>query len=416
MHSLQNIWEEQGLSALRSRLYQLANTQEYACVLDSCSLETGKVQGDYQLLVGLGAEAIYTQFSEDVLSELTADWAFGIFPYDLKNKIEKLESSKPSFIPCEEMSWFRPKWVLAVSREGEFQVLKGELQSLPDIDRAEIPTKGLVRLDGISRAQYLDRIREIKELIRDGEVYELNFCLEHRYRFQAFDPLTFQLNLTHSSPVPMASFFKWQQRYLCGASMERFIKTKDDKIWSQPIKGTIRKGRTDEEDRDLRTTLFNSEKDRAENVMIVDLVRNDLNRICETGSVVVDELFGIYGYLQVHQMISTVSGSLKEKGLMNILKALFPMGSMTGAPKVAAMKQIDRLEDFSRNWYSGALGYVRPNGDMDLNVVIRSLICDLESGRLSYSAGGAITIDSSPDGEWKELLLKTKAIEHLLEL
>jgi para-aminobenzoate synthetase component 1 len=184
---------------------------------------------------------------------------------------------------------------------------------------------------------------------------------------------------------------------------------------SQPIKGTIRKGETLEEDQALISELVNSEKDRAENVMIVDLVRNDLNKICQTATVKVTELFEIYSYLQVHQMISTIEGKLKPNTTFtDILKATFPMGSMTGAPKISAMKYIDRLESFKRGWYSGSIGYIDPNGDFDFNVVIRSLLCDKNRKTLNYCAGGAITIDSIPEKEWDEIQVKTKAITEVL--
>lgn len=215
----------------------------------------------------------------------------------------------------------------------------------------------------------------------------------------------------------MASYLRADHLHLCGASMERFLLKKGNKLISQPIKGTIQKGDSPQEDQCLIQELENSEKDRAENVMIVDLVRNDLNRICERGSVHVPELFGIYSYLQVHQMISTVEGTVAhDKTLLNIIEATFPMGSMTGAPKIAAMQQIEQLENFKRGWYSGAVGYVTPDQDFDFNVVIRTVLCNTKSKTLNYNAGGAITIDSVAESEWKEVKLKTKAITSILKL
>ena len=176
-----------------------------------------------------------------------------------------------------------------------------------------------------------------------------------------------------------------------------------------------KKGKTIQEDQALINELLNSEKDRAENVMIVDLVRNDLNKICQTATVKVTELCKVYSYLQVHQMISTVEGKLKtNSSFTDILKATSPMGSMTGAPKIAAMKHIDQLESFKRGWYSGSVGYIDPNGDFDFNVVIRSLLCDEDKKTLKYCAGGAITIDSNPENEWDEIQIKTKAITEVL--
>ena len=246
-------------------------------------------------------------------------------------------------------------------------------------------------------------------------MYELNYCVPHSINYKFFDPIQFQLDLLKKSPVPMASYLKMDHLHLCGASMERFIMKGGNTIISQPIKGTIKKGTSVEEDTALISQLENSEKDRAENVMIVDLVRNDLNRVCKTGTVKVSELFGIYSYLQVHQMISTVVGELpKDYSLNEILQATFPMGSMTGAPKIASMKHIEQLEDFKRGWYSGAIGYITPENDFDFNVVIRSVLCDTNSKKLNYNAGGAITIDSDPESEWNEVQLKTKAITEVL--
>jgi len=197
--------------------------------------------------------------------------------------------------------------------------------------------------------------------------------------------------------------------------MERFLVKKQNTLISQPIKGTIGKGKTLEEDKLLIQELENSEKDRAENVMIVDLVRNDLAKVCKPGTIKVEELFGIYSYLQVHQMISTVSGELKPNITFgDILRATYPMGSMTGAPKIAAMKFIEELEDFKRGWYSGSVGYIEPNGDFDFNVVIRSLLGNMNTKEIAYCAGGAITIDSETDKEWNEIKLKTKAITSIL--
>jgi para-aminobenzoate synthetase component 1 len=213
----------------------------------------------------------------------------------------------------------------------------------------------------------------------------------------------------------MAAFVKSDGHYLCSASMERFLRLLGNRIMSQPIKGT--RGRSVEmaSDQALKLELSLSLKDRAENVMIVDLVRNDLARVCETGSIAVPELFGVYTFEHVHQMISTVEGILKpEMKLPDILRATFPMGSMTGTPKIAAMKHIEYLEDFKRSWYAGSAGYIKPGGDFDLNVIIRSLCYNHETEMISYASGGAITIDSRPEEEWEECLVKARAIEGIL--
>lgn len=414
--TLQELLDSVGLQEFKLLLYNLSESYDTSVILDSCSMHSGIYKGKYEFVAAFGCEEeIRIKTTED-LEHCTGKWCFGVLAYDLKNEIEDLQSSNSSFIEGQTSVMLVPEIVLTIDRTNTVKLSKGEINpsKLSKQFAANNELSGLKKQNHITKEEYIPKIEEIKELILDGQVYELNYCVQHQYIYDDFDPLQFQLKLIKRSPVPMASFYKHEGKYLCGASMERYLKKDSNKLISQPIKGTIKKGASAEEDAALKTALYHSEKDRAENVMIVDLVRNDLGRICETGSILVDELFGIYSYLQVHQMISTVSGKLNHNSIAEIIKASFPMGSMTGAPKVSAMKHIDSLENFKRGWYSGALGYIEPNGDMDLNVVIRSLICDTKTKRIAYSAGGAITIDSIPESEWLECLLKTKAIEDIL--
>ncbi len=374
--------------------------------------------GSYEFLAAFGADEVYDNYS-DFQSAIRqkGQWLFGVLGYDVKNHLEKLTSQNNTLIDTSETSFFVPQVVLAIDKDGEIRELKGTISSdfwQPIIENNAHqvgPSQSPV-----SKEIYLNKIREIHELIREGEVYELNYCVPFTHNYTSFSPLAFHQQLIKRSPVPMAAYLRADHLHLCGASMERFLLKKGNQLVSQPIKGTIRKGNSPQEDQQLIQELENSEKDRAENVMIVDLVRNDLNRICERGSVRVPELFGIYSYLQVHQMISTVEGEVaSDKTLSDILEATFPMGSMTGAPKIAAMKHIEELEDFKRGWYSGAVGYITPEHDFDFNVVIRSVLCDTTQKTLNYNAGGAITIDSVAESEWKEVQLKTKAITSILE-
>ena len=195
------------------------------------------------------------------------------------------------------------------------------------------------------------------------------------------------------------------------ASPEQYLQKTGNKIISKPIKGTIKRSSEFEEDELLKAKLFNSEKDKSENVMIVDLVRNDFSKCAEKGSVKVDELFGVYSFPQVHQMISTVSARLKA-GVSGVsaIKSSFPMGSMTGAPKIKAMELIEKEEVFKRGLYSGSVGYFNPEGDFNFNVVIRSLFYSPELTQLSFAIGGAITDGSNALDEYEESLLKAKAI------
>ena len=416
MNNLNYFIQKNGLDAFKKLAYHFTSNYNYKCILDSCRLKTGAYEGKYEFLAAFGAEKVVQSPEELEKDKIENNWFFGVIGYDLKNEFEDLSSLNSEIIHTPKLLFFVPKIIIGIDREENVTLIKGVLppnfwheseQNYPHkINPEEVP---------IIKEDYLKKIKLIHRLIREGEVYELNYCVPHKFTYEEFSPINFHIALINKSPVPMAAYFGSDSLHLCGASMERYLVKKEDKILSQPIKGTIKKGETIREDHALIATLLNSEKDRAENVMIVDLVRNDLNKICQTSSVKVTELCEIYSYLQVHQMISTVEGKLNPNTTFtDILRATFPMGSMTGAPKIAAMKHIDELESFKRGWYSGSVGYIQPNGDFDFNVVIRSLLCDEDKKILNYCAGGAITIDSNPENEWDEIQVKTKAITEVL--
>ena len=217
------------------------------------------------------------------------------------------------------------------------------------------------------------------------------------------------------STPPFASFLKIDEQYLLSASPERYLKKEGNKIISQPIKGTAKRLISPIDDEKIASDLSRDEKERAENVMIVDLVRNDLSKTAKIGSVHVEELCKVYSFKQVHQMISTVVSEVEPTmHPVEIIRSTFPMGSMTGAPKVSAMKIIETLEETKRGLYSGAVGYFTPENDFDFNVVIRSILYDQEKKYISYSVGGAITAKSVPENEYEECLLKAKAMKHVL--
>ncbi len=414
MNRIEEYIQSYGLEAFKTLCYSNADKYEYACILDSCQLNTGVIGGQYEFLAGFGSTEVYENL--ETFSQQENKWLLGILSYDLKNEFEELSSHNHEHIATPSLLFFEPKTLLSIDKHGEIKLLKGELfADFFNTENVSFQEK-LADLQTFSTKEaYISKIEEIHQLIREGEVYELNYCLPFVQQYEQFSPVAFHKKLLKKSPVPMASYLRAKNLHLCGASMERYLCKRGDKLISQPIKGTIRKGDNLQEDEELIRQLENSEKDRAENVMIVDLVRNDLARICQSGTIKVEELFGIYSYLQVHQMISTVTGKIKPNtSFTDILEATFPMGSMTGAPKIAAMQEIEKLESFKRGWYSGAVGYIAPNGDFDFNVVIRSLICDTNAKKLMYCAGGAITIDSLPESEWDEIKLKTKAISSVL--
>jgi para-aminobenzoate synthetase component 1 len=268
----------------------------------------------------------------------------------------------------------------------------------------------------IPKADYIHNIEKILALIRRGDFYEINYCQAFEVDHLPAHPVNVYTHLTAVSPTPFACFYKNDHHYLLCASPERFLQKKGDQLISQPIKGTIKRNLENDADDKLQIeTLQNSSKDKSENVMVVDLVRNDLSRICKQGSVDVSELFGIYSYPQVHQMISTIIGKINDNiSFSEILEATFPMGSMTGAPKKSVMQTIDLLEPTKRGLYSGTVGYMNPAGDFDFNVIIRSIFYNSQNGKANYQVGGGITIYSDPEKEYEECLLKASAIEKVL--
>ena len=267
----------------------------------------------------------------------------------------------------------------------------------------------------ISKSQYIDKVNTILSHIHRGDIYEANFCQEFFAEGFAIDPVQVFVKLNEISLPPFAVFLKLEDHYLLSASPERYLKKTGDKILSQPIKGTARRSQNSEEDKDIAAALSRDDKERSENIMIVDLVRNDLSKVARKGSVTVNELCKVYTFKQVHQMISTIAADL-EKGVppVEVLRSTFPMGSMTGAPKISAMKIIEELEETKRGLYSGAVGYFSPEGDFDFNVVIRSILYNAENKYTSFSVGGAITSRSIPEKEYEECRLKSEAMRQAL--
>ncbi len=268
----------------------------------------------------------------------------------------------------------------------------------------------------ITQEEYVKSIHRIKAHIQRGDCYEMNFCQEFFADGAEVEPIALFNKLNTLSPNPFAVCYKWNDCYCLCASPERFMQKKADTVFSQPIKGTAKRDLLDEQnDRQIKLSLLQSAKDKSENVMIVDLVRNDLSKIAEEGTVKVDELFGVYTFPQLHHMISTISAKVaSSKHWTSILKACFPMGSMTGAPKKKVMELTEQFEATPRGLFSGTIGYVTPESDFDFNVVIRSLFLNVSNQQLSFKAGGGITINSDPELEYAESLSKAEAINTIL--
>ena len=264
------------------------------------------------------------------------------------------------------------------------------------------------------KQSYLEKVSSLKNEIQLGNIYEINFCQEFLATDASIDPVALFYQLTEHYPTPFAAFLKQGSLYSIGNSPERYLARNGNTIISQPIKGTIRRGKTPGEDRKLKNQLEADPKEISENVMIVDLVRNDLSRTAVPGTVKVAELCKLYTFPLWHQLISTITSEVNDStSNYDLIKSTFPMGSMTGAPKISAMKLIESHENFKRGLYSGSIGYVEPNGDFDLNVVIRTFNYDSEKKLVSYPVGGAITSKSQPETEYQECLVKAGLIKKL---
>lgn len=401
------------------------------CWLDSCGYSTYPY-AQRALLAGVGAVAeleVPHGRTGDAFARLEEflgekkQWSFGFLSYDLKNEIEKLTSVHADPLEFPEAYWFHAETVLMFDGDKAWTVLSAHRDPAAIwaeiLSTAPIPPAGprapiAVRAE-MDRETYLQRLGQIRKHIVDGDVYELNFCQRFVVEGADWDAPALYGRLNERSPAPFSAYFRRAEKHLLCASPERFLAKRGDLLVAQPIKGTAKRHPDPDTDRSVGESLRLSEKNRSENVMIVDLVRNDLARSCRPGTVQVEELFGIYAFPQVWQMISTVTGRLRpEVSGLEALRNAFPMGSMTGAPKVKSMELIERYENAKRGLYSGAVGYFSPEGDFDFNVVIRSLLYDERLRRATFSAGGAIVYDSVPEEEYEECMAKTAGIRTVL--
>ncbi len=360
--------------------------------------------------------------------QTTKDWLFGYLSYDLKNDIEDLRSNNFDGLEFPDLFFFQPKKVfLLKGNELEIQYLlfcddefEDDFNEIVESQSRSFGTKAessapLKIEQRISKDLYVEKVNQMLHHIHIGDMYEANFCMEFYAENAVIDPQEKFRKLNEISQAPFSVFFKNHKHFLLSASPERYLKKVGETIISQPIKGTSKRAADPVEDEESKATLASDEKERAENIMITDLVRNDLSHTAQKGSVEVKELCGIYSFLQVHQMISTVVSKLdKQYSAVDVLKSTFPMGSMTGAPKISVMKIIENLEETKRGLYSGAVGYFTPESDFDFNVVIRSILYNQEKQYVSFSVGSAITSKSVPEKEYEECLLKARAMHEVL--
>ena len=356
--------------------------------------------------------------------QTTKDWLFGYLSYDLKNDTEPLKSSNFDGLNFPDLFFFQPKKIfLLKGNQLEIQYLlfcddevENDFEEIVQSRKSKVESEESLKIQQrISKELYVQKVVKMLEHIHAGDMYEANFCMEFFAENAIINPLEKFQKLNEISKAPFSVFFKNNKHFLLSASPERYLKKTGDTIISQPIKGTSKRFSDINEDEKSKLDLETDAKERAENIMITDLVRNDLSHTAQKGSVEVMELCKIYSFLQVHQMISTVTSKLDAQySPVDVLKTTFPMGSMTGAPKISVMKIIENLEETKRGLYSGAVGYFRPEGDFDFNVVIRSILYNREDKYVSFSVGSAITAQSVPEKEYEECLLKAKAMSEVL--
>lgn len=403
--------------------------QKYKTVfwLDSCNLPNAFNIGNYELVIGLGEKAkielLHNDFEWSRLEKFTSgdDWKFFALSYDLKNKIADLNTQNKDVLDWPLISCVIPEVVVTLTKQGVLEThgltLAEVMEDTEDTSKDASLSFTTIQAS-LSKEEHNRRVIDIKKEIANGNMYEMNLCMEYVLaNFYCNQPFRVFQKLVQLSPTPFAAYVQVDGKYVLSASPERFLATQNNRVYSQPIKGTSKRFEDYHKNQESRLHLANSIKERAEHIMIVDLVRNDLSKLSKPGSLRVDELFEIYGYRQVNQMISTISGLLENSSnFIEAIKATYPMGSMTGAPKHIVMKFIDNLETAARGWYSGTVGYIQPNGNFDSNVVIRSLLFDSNKNLAKYSVGGAITFDSDPNMEYEECLLKSEAIRSVLDV
>ena len=384
----------------------------------------------YDFLAGLGSVKEINNESIKNLSDFNKqnnDWQFGYLTYDLKNELENLESKNTDNLNFSKLHFFIPEIVITCKNENvSFNYFSNQysedeineyIASILEIELHDLKEENtsVYLAQRFSEKEYIETVNKLKKHIQLGDIYEINFCQEF-FSNSKINPIKTYLRLKEISPAPFSCFYKIDNKYLLSASPERFLKKEKNKIISQPIKGTIRRSANKKEDDRLKEKLYNDPKERAENIMIVDLVRNDLSKTANKGSVKVEELYGIYSFTQVHQMISTVSSVISNNtDIIDVIKNAFPMGSMTGAPKIRAMKLIEKYERTKRGLYSGAVGYISPEKNFDFNVVIRSILYNDDKNYVSFTVGGAITNLAIAESEYDECMVKAKAMIDVLK-
>lgn len=410
------------ISLFKEKAMQWAASFEVCCCLDSNHYNDPYSQ--YDCLIAVGATQELKENAGQAFAQLKSfyeqhqDWMFGLLSYELKNEIEHLSSTHTDQLGFPDLFFFVPEYLIAI-QGASIKILKGNPEIIELIHQFELhpvdDKPNLTIESKFDRSTYIETINQLQSHIKRGDIYEINFCQEFFARHASINPIAIYHTLNKVSPTPFSGFFKLYEQYILSATPERFLCKRGNRLISQPIKGTAKRSKDQVEDEQIKVALKSSIKEQAENVMIVDLVRNDLTKSAVQGTVKVDELFGIYSFPQVHQMISTISCELKpDLHFIDAIKNTFPMGSMTGAPKIRAMELIDQYEKSKRGAFSGSFGCTSPDGDFDFNVIIRSILYHAKQQYLSFQVGGAITYAANAEEEYEECLLKASAIMKVL--
>ncbi|SHI77295.1 para-aminobenzoate synthetase component 1 [Mesonia phycicola] len=415
----------------KAKLLKWAHSQEEVIWLDSNSYPFSTV--NYEAILAVNAfTALKTDAHQAFIKlqeyqQTTKDWIFGYLTYDLKNDVERLSSKNYDGLCFPDLYFFQPQKIFLLKKDEielhYLSVVEDEMdQDWEDIQQINVvvtktDSAEAIKIESrLTKNEYVERVEKMLSYIHRGDIYEANFCQEFFAENAEIDSIEAYLKLNTISKAPFAAYLKLEDFELMSASPERYIKKEKQKIISQPIKGTAKRLPNLTEDEALKESLKIDPKELSENVMIVDLVRNDLSKTAKKGSVQVEELCGLYTFEQVHQLISTISSELEESiPAVEVLKTTFPMGSMTGAPKISAMKIIEELEVTKRGLYSGAVGYFTPDADFDFNVIIRSILYNSAKKYVSFSVGSAITAKSNPKKEYEECLTKAAAMHRALE-
>ncbi len=422
-------FEIQDKKLFLKQLFQWAQDFDTSLWLDSNAYPLKESKYDAVLAVGSLSETD-VQFCngfealQDFQNQIQ-DWCFGHLSYDLKNELFGLSSANHDGLEFPDLWFFQPEKIFVI--RGHTVTLhypmfqKKELaKDMLDITtfRAHpigLPQDKLHLTPRLSKEDYVKNVSKLQSHIQMGDIYEINYCMEWFQEGANINPSEVFQQLNQISAAPFSCFLRNRQWYAMSSSPERYLSRTGQQLISQPIKGTSKRFEDQTLDTASKNHLWQSKKERSENVMIVDLVRNDLSKVAQKGSVQVKELCGVYSFKQVHHMISTIGADLREDlSSLDAIKASFPMGSMTGAPKLRAMQLIEDHEVSKRDLYSGAIGYFEPEGDFDFNVAIRTILYNQLKSYVSYSVGSAITAASEAALEYEECLVKANALSRVL--